>query len=724
MRAITSLDFENFRGFVGTHSLDLNADMVVISGKNGVGKTSILLAIDLLLNGHTSLVERLGPLISNGHSSGNIRSSGSLTGEISLQSPPTKIIYADLLERAHFFFADGLDSPESAADVTAILEPSSGAWDTVKDALEGAQAWLAHERNSIIPAKFDIQSSRVQAIQHFVQPVSRLAEMKPEWFGSDFELQYYSSPERIASTGWMQSISHLNHQLSSIIPRKNKSYINPADVLDDIADITNYLKEITPVDFPEEHSIQIRKLTALERKLAELPPDSEIIWARAPNRLGRREDGVINIPMQEEDDSKWVVMLSTLADSLNSLGKERAGLESQSEFIERRSESLLETLEVVHEHGENWASILNESFGENADCRALRDWLTYGVRNAEQFINVAQQAIRNLNDKIIKNADKVGALAVKEAALQSELACGKLMRELRGNSLISCEGRVADIRNDVRRAKEQLGSYFSRSDEILKELDSLAGASKNWASVERQIDREELRRKQQLNTAAKEKAISDGERVLKQALSSEGIFSVSNMIDRSQFGKLLETLNQLLARFHFPSEFLPIRLSHAGRRGKTKRTYKFQSRNGLEYSGLSTGQKTQLSICWSVCLSYALRNNLKARVIGFDDFTTALDMGQLIPAAGILRQLAYSNSLEHQRQVIVTSHHEDMTNKLIDYLLPPPGKSMKVINIDEWTVANGPTFKTYNSRMALDNREIGEAELGNWLKAQLHGRLS
>jgi len=70
-------------------------------------------------------------------------------------------------------------------------------------------------------------------------------------------------------------------------------------------------------------------------------------------------------------------------------------------------------------------------------------------------------------------------------------------------------------------------------------------------------------------------------------------------------------------------------------------------------------------------------------MMAFNDFTTALDMGQLIPAATLLRQLAYCESDEYCRQVIVTSHHEDLTNKLLDHLLPPPGHSMKVIEFTE-----------------------------------------
>lgn len=87
--------------------------------------------------------------------------------------------------------------------------------------------------------------------------------------------------------------------------------------------------------------------------------------------------------------------------------------------------------------------------------------------------------------------------------------------------------------------------------------------------------------------------------------------------------------------------------------------------------------------------------------MAFNDFTTALDMGQLTPAATLLRQLAYCESDEYRHQVIVTSHHEDLTNKLLDHFLPPPGHSMKVIEFTEWRADDGPDWKIYEARMPL-----------------------
>ncbi|MGB9498114.1 MAG: AAA family ATPase, partial [Dissulfuribacterales bacterium] len=49
---IISLSIKNFRGFPGEHKIDTNADLVLLSGPNGYGKTSFMEALLLLLTGY------------------------------------------------------------------------------------------------------------------------------------------------------------------------------------------------------------------------------------------------------------------------------------------------------------------------------------------------------------------------------------------------------------------------------------------------------------------------------------------------------------------------------------------------------------------------------------------------------------------------------------------------------------------------------------------------
>ncbi|MEZ5584385.1 MAG: AAA family ATPase [Candidatus Competibacteraceae bacterium] len=48
---VTSIHIENFRGFCDSHELDTDADLVLITGANGFGKTSLMDALLLLLTG-------------------------------------------------------------------------------------------------------------------------------------------------------------------------------------------------------------------------------------------------------------------------------------------------------------------------------------------------------------------------------------------------------------------------------------------------------------------------------------------------------------------------------------------------------------------------------------------------------------------------------------------------------------------------------------------------
>jgi hypothetical protein len=84
--------------------------------------------------------------------------------------------------------------------------------------------------------------------------------------------------------------------------------------------------------------------------------------------------------------------------------------------------------------------------------------------------------------------------------------------------------------------------------------------------------------------------------------------------------------------------------------------------------------------------------------------------------------LAYSSSQEYRRQVILTSHHEDMTNPLIDNLSPPAGSSLKVTQFEEWTSAKGPSFVKYNSKASNEAKRLEANSIGSWLQAQLHAR--
>jgi len=175
MRPIQSLQLHNFRGYVGDHRFDLDADLVLITGKNGSGKTSLLLAIDLLLNGCTTLIEGLGALHSNGTNDGSVRVSGPQPLHLKLSEATGRRAYANLLERAQFFFPEGLATPENSQDILSIVAPTSNTWEAIRVALNEAQTELADAKSSILVKEFEVERERRAHAQRFEAAKERFA---------------------------------------------------------------------------------------------------------------------------------------------------------------------------------------------------------------------------------------------------------------------------------------------------------------------------------------------------------------------------------------------------------------------------------------------------------------------------------------------------------------------------------------------------------------------
>lgn len=99
-------------------------------------------------------------------------------------------------------------------------------------------------------------------------------------------------------------------------------------------------------------------------------------------------------------------------------------------------------------------------------------------------------------------------------------------------------------------------------------------------------------------------------------------------------------------------------------------------------SGLPTLSRSQLS---SIALSMGIAAHLghPDLLSGFfclDDVSDAFDLANLAADANILRALAYEEG-PTRRQLILTNHNEHLTDRLVPLLLPPAGRSMRIIEL-------------------------------------------
>jgi energy-coupling factor transporter ATP-binding protein EcfA2 len=730
-RPIRHLTLENFRGFNGKHTIDLDADIILISGKNGVGKTSILLALDMLLNGQTELLKGAGEALTKNCKEGSIAMQGTASQSISLSSIPAARVNGNLLERAHFFFPEGLASPESSEDILDIVSPTSGLWDEIKGALEVAQSDLAEARKNLLVRDFDVDGSRRQAAQEFELARNELPEYAEG--GESWALRVRGEQNLLLQGGnlanhWQSQLRNILKVLqadtaSDLTRNDGASGDTPADLLLAISVALDKLRaqaeERHRPDYQSNYATPLQ-LSALQRAPAHIP----VRWeSPVPNDAGVVIDDDSVIWATRDGNVNYGRRLSELEREAIKLRQELNELRVRRPIIENGDDSLRSFFNSFPERSARWLDTLQRlPLGPEKERELILDWLKKANVEIGGMLRHVEPVAQAIRERELGCGEQLATISTEIEQLQTRIGLREIILALSEQSWARGAATVGELASRVEKVLTGRNEQTSNLNQYFRSLHRLSTAAAAWAETERKIDQQLANAASKVNFTAADKLMFDAERTLKRALGKESIFSLNSVIDDRQLGMLLVTLNRLLARFHFPTEFLPIQLQAGSGRGRSN-AYQFVSANGPGYRSLSTGQRTQLAVCWSVCLNYALRDRLSAPFLGFDDFTTALDMGQLIPAAGILRQLAYTNSEEYYRQVVVTSHHEDLTNRLVEYLLPPRGKTMRVIEIQEWTPEHGPKIKVYDAR-ASQTQMHSRIELADWLNTQLGGRAS
>jgi len=439
--------------------------------------------------------------------------------------------------------------------------------------------------------------------------------------------------------------------------------------------------------------------------LRDLPRDKEIDWGR----------------LAKSDSSQEVAASQLLSESLSLKKKALTDTREWRGQLETDASALAPTMETLMRQSGSWIACLQAlpPVGMRPHSVELEIWLSDFVARGPELLMQAQSICHALRQSELQLLTDISGIEVQVNELREQQLLREAILPHVDEEWVASASTVGELCDRTEKRVGDNRQLRSALDLVRHAFNDLSAAARAWANLEREIERQASLPGNSGGKGKAEKIISEAERTLKQALGKDSLFSLTTIIDEIQLRELVKTLNRLLARFHFPADFLPIELQLVSKNTKVP-VYRFASARGPDYAGLSTGQKTQLAVCWSVCLSYSLRELLTHKLLAFDDFTTALDMGQLIPAAGILRQLAYCTSSEGRRQVIVTSHHEDLTNRLLDYLLPPEGRSMKVIEFREWTPAAGPEWELYDVKPGVSHGS--GAVLGAWLNAQLSGR--
>tara|TARA_R110001583_G_scaffold50339_3_gene157144 strand:+ start:3681 stop:5855 length:2175 start_codon:yes stop_codon:yes gene_type:complete len=700
IKTIQSIALTNFKGY--RHSgngaaitLDMTvagrpADIILVTGKNGVGKTSLLEAMDWVLNQPDV---GAGGFRTTGQSHGAV----SINGETIELQGKAKTDLRKLETVASFFFQENI-AELACNEIIQLLEPENKPADKIKGELKALQNKLENWQRQLQGLKYrkDYEEERkvlAQRVNELVAKLSTDSTLRQELVDSTLTLKNGNLQNR-----WDSQIRNLSNTIGNY---SNLSEPVGSNLSDQLRHIGQCLLEYrgAPVGFADSEKKNPAFTKAFLSSAQSLPPSlpikrlspgASLVPSELKSTLFVGSDyDVYASKVEELDVSRGELMVEynrakLLIDSLQGNGG------SLLSWIDEFSENISSWLIAWEDHPSKLeVSNLKQGIENHLDALSnlassrsseLRDQLdkftSEGKAVAEQLNQIKRYQV--IARDIDTHSTELSPLLDKSSFTVEDLA------NYVSNYLEAGQDKAEDAKNAPVESEViyQLGSAFTR-----------------WANLEIEKLEDEASATNLESVELAEKMISDALAICKQESSAKSqLLSVIGVIPQAELEQLLRNMNQLLSSFHFPEDFLPIELINNGTEKSPK--WGFATQSGVLFEDLSTGQKSQLAICWTINLNLALSAQLGHSVIGFDDFTTSLDMNQLIPAAVLLRKLAYADADDGwKRQVIVTSHHEDLTNRLLDFLLPPQGKTMKVIQFEEWLPESGPMFKCYNVDM-------------------------
>ncbi|MFC1315965.1 MAG: AAA family ATPase [gamma proteobacterium symbiont of Ctena orbiculata] len=674
---IKTIKLENFKGFRKIHEFDLDADLILITGKNGVGKTSLLEALDWSLN-HTE------------ESAGNYLTLDETDGGVCINDKQYKlqgkgsIDHKSIESVSSFFYQENIKEL-ACSDVIQLLEPENNQADEIRQELKKIQSQLEIWQRKIQQLKYsknygEERKRLANQVNVLVDQLPNETRIKKMLKDSTLTLKNGNLQSK-----WESQIRNLSKAVTEI---SNLSEPVGAKLPQQLRNIGENLKEYRSSN-SEDVSISIDK--GFLSSVNQLP---EML------KISRSDPGA------SVDLSNYLYITTKGHVYSEAIGK----LELEQENLRSEYHNLSGKLEDTSGEGASLKNWLN-AFKDNIDIW-LRAWEKHPDeatlielkgklgKNISTFRDFSEKRFRELSEqiKVIENrgqelASKINYLKrAQTVALEIDRHSSELEPLLSKNEF--SVGELVGFLSNIVHPKQSSSSTIDEA----SLLNNLGTIFENWAQLELEKMNDESQMLNSENIDAAEAIIQGATAICKQEAGARSqLLSLIGEIPKNELKLLIENMNSLLANFHFPKDFLPIEIKNFGTQKKP--SWGFKTKSNIKFDDLSTGQKSQLAICWTINLNLALSNKLGHRVIGFDDFTTSLDMNQLIPAAILLRKLAYTDDEDSKRQVIVTSHHEDLTNRLLDFLLPPNGSKMKVIQFEDWNPNSGPKYSFYTVDM-------------------------
>ncbi|WP_061236435.1 AAA family ATPase [Leptospira santarosai] len=692
MSQIHSIELENFKGYNGIHNFsDLNADIVLITGQNGSGKTSFLHAVSLFLNGYDSKIfseQELACVFSKNKTSRiSITAPELFTKDLSYRSDkewkewssPFEISRKNLntyiARVATSFFQDNKAELANGDFLNYLTGAGNKGQEIVNWIKKSAKDWTqrAHVQFNEEKDWDDIRKNIFTRMLTSIENSNTSNELKSRFV--DFKPLITNGN---LAKHWQSQVANLGYKFGILA---EISY--GPQLLDQLIDmINNAIIELqNKLNIEKE---QFNKSLDWEKQLKQLL--SQL------NFLG--EDFSIYLSYNDEWE-RLKLEISSLKNKQNEITSEynnlknieRSGgpVEEIISVIENNLEKLSESMREIGESTlpfpDNINTLMNNILilypeSTNTPGDSFVEWVN-SIRN---LLAQKSNEIRDINNKIQQEEMN---LQVSIHLSNSEIG-KKFLAENLGECPISRFSGFMNAKSSSDQIKSPVASDIESYDGIVFNFRELA-------NLEREHNVFEDKKRLSINYVKAEEFGREWQLAFESEMKKSGEFL--RILEEIDLTPILERLKYILSIFHLPEEFISnIQLSQ---RGTGSKALISPTLNNLSFDNLSTGQKTIFALAWTTVLNSALQSRLGHRVMLFDDVTTSLDLNQIIPSCVLFRKLAYSSNKSLRRQLFISSHHEDLTNRLLDCLLPPEDCSMKILEFREFNVDKGPYYEIW-----------------------------
>lgn len=683
------LALTDYRAFLGSTTadgsrlpiaIDLAADLVLVVGSNGSGKSSLIYAVDGCLNGDTARIRAAGRkpsfIAPDPAAPEGLRRSGLLASEaiaavsdaedeerrirytpsgVDARSLPANALPAETLEQASVFYQDG-GGASPASFNRFLLAPSSDR-DRVLTALREARTRLELSRSSLAPPGTATAAAIAVQRRKAAAELVRAALQVQEQTGLGVAPPLVQAEDESVVADWERPLAAYAAGLARTLAAASAV---PADGRSALAALIALAPRL-PVA-PDSRS---RLAAALRGLPAALP-------------LAYRDGALRNVG---ELDRKYPTAFAParLEEVLNQLG---GGDPSAPDFFTAWS-TVVKRLEIWQPAVKQLDEMLHELGHQDLLPRGINRAFSHlfgfveddggGVVLSER-LTALRSTLQHLLMQTQMQANEERSRSSMQPLVHELLQLGDAVPPAERSSEPAPAARWL----------ERLGATRAGSGE------ALAAAARQWLAVEEADAQRQAQQAADPGVLAAQRTLDQALALLREELDDRGLLAAAVRLPLDQVHILDQALSEVLHRFNLPEGMLPVRL-----RPDDAGVWQLFTADGLPLPSLSTGQKALVALGWCVAVNLAIRDQMPHRTLLLDDIGAALDAAQLTPLALLLRQLAYTPADHLRRQVIVTVHHEEHAARLLQLLQPPPGRELVVLELPAHGIGEPPQPRSW-----------------------------